>query len=389
MKKKICVVTGSRADYGILYPLLKKLKCCSTFDLQIVVTGMHVCREFGSTFQEIEKDGFRINGKVDIALLNDSRTDISKAVGRGCIGFADTFKRLQPDLVVVLGDRFEILAAAISAYIARIPIAHIHGGEVTEGAMDDAFRHSITKMSVLHFTSAQGYRKRVIQLGESKDRVFNVGALGVDNILSLKLRSRKELEGELDISFGARTALVTFHPATLEDEPSSRQFDELLKALDAFPGLKRIFTLPNADTGGKAIIGAINKYVKSNPARAYSFASLGRLNYLSVLNQVDVVVGNSSGGIIEAPSFRKPVVNVGSRQKGRIMAGNVINCRPRDKDIAAALRKAFSPGFIRSCRRVRSPYGDGKAAGKIVRIISDTIDTIRGVRKVFNDIQNV
>jgi len=386
MKKKICVVTGSRADYGILYPLLKQLKIYGKFNLQIVVTGMHLCPEFGSTYREIEKDGFRINAKVNSNLVRDSAVDISKSIGTTCSGFADTLKRLKPDLVVVLGDRFEIFAAVIPAFIAKIPIAHIHGGELTEGAMDDAFRHSITKMSYYHFTSTQEYRKRVIQLGESPERVFNVGALGVDNCMALKFRSRQELENELKFKFGAKTALVTFHPATLDEESPLKQFNELLKALDAFADLRVIFTLPNADPNGRVIIKAINKYVKNNPSRAYAFASLGRVNYLSILNQVDLVIGNSSSGIIEAPSFGKPTVNIGIRQKGRIMAGSVINCQARKKNIATAIKKALSPSFISLCQRIKNPYGDGKTAKRIVRIISEHINNIHHIRKVFKDI---
>lgn len=389
MKKKICVVTGSRADYGLLYPLLKKIKSCAKFNLQIVACGMHLCPEFGLTFKEIEKDGFRVNEKVKVDLSRDSATDISKSVGQGCIGFADIFKRLKPDLLLVLGDRFEIFSAVIPAFIAKIPIAHIHGGELTEGAIDDAFRHSITKMSFLHFASTKEYCRRIIQLGESADRVFNVGALAMDNIVSLKFRSRKELENILNFSLKEKTALVTFHPATLDNESTALQFSELLKALDSFTDLKVIFTLPNADPNGRIIIKLINKYVRNNPDKACSFASLGRLNYLSVLNQVDVIAGNSSSGIIEAPSLGKPTVNIGPRQKGRIMVESIINCQPRKTSIRIALRKAFSADFIKLSKKVKSPYGNGKSAERIVKIISNNINNIHSLSKAFRDIPNV
>ena len=385
MKKKICVVTGSRADYGLLYPLLKQLKLREKFILQIAVTGMHLSPKFGLTYKEIEKDGFKIKEKVNIRLSGDRTADISRSVGLGCAGFTGVWGRLRPNLVIVLGDRFEIFAAVVSAFIAKTPIAHIHGGELTEGAMDDAFRHSITKMSFLHFTSAREYRNRVIQLGESPQRVFNVGALGVDNIMALKFKARQELENELNFKFGKKTAMVTFHPATFDEQSPITQFNELLNALDAFEDLSVIFTLPNADLNGGKIIKAIKNHVHRNPSKACSFASLGRINYLSILNQVDLVVGNSSSGIIEVPSIGKPTVNIGIRQKGRIMAGSVINCQARAKDISAAIKKALSPGFRKACQRTKNPYGDGKAAQRIVRVIDEKIDHLGSIRKTFKD----
>lgn len=389
MKKKICVVTGSRAEYGLLYPLLKKIKSENLFELQIAATGMHLSPEFGRTFEEIEEGGFKISRKVRMLLSADTANAISKSVGLGCIGFADAFASLKPDLVVALGDRFEIFSAVIPAFIARIPVAHIHGGELTEGAMDDAFRHSITKMSILHFTSTEEYRKRVIQLGESPERVFNAGALGIDNLRLLKPLSKKELENELDLEFGGKTALVTFHSATLDLEDPGKQFQKLLMVLDTFKELKVIFTMPNADPGGRIIRKLIAAYVRNNPGKAYSFASLGRLKYLSVLKYVDVVIGNSSSGIIEAPSLGKPTVNIGSRQRGRVRAASVIDSAPIGLDIAKALKKALSPEFKEFCRFVKNPYGDGRAADRITSILKKNIGRIESIEKSFYNLRDV
>ena len=389
MRKKICVVTGSRADYGLLYPLLRKIRSSGAFRLQVVATGMHLSRKYGLTFREIEKDGFRIDEKVDMLLPGDTPEYISRSVGLGCAGFGGTFARLKPDLVVVLGDSFVIFSAAISAFIAKIPIAHIHGGELTEGAMDDAFRHSITKMSLLHFTSTAEYRKRVIQLGESPERVFNVGALGIDNIRMITPLSKKELEKELDLGFEKKVALVTFHPATLDAGDAGKQFRELLRALDAFSGLNLVFTMPNADPGSEKIYKLIGAYVKNNPGKARSFASLGRLKYLSVLKHADVIIGNSSSGIIEAPSFGKPTVNIGSRQQGRIRADSVIDCDPVWSDITRAIRKALSVSFAEFCRSVENPYGDGRTARRIVKALIKNTGKPRSLNKRFYDIRYV
>jgi GDP/UDP-N,N'-diacetylbacillosamine 2-epimerase (hydrolysing) len=389
MKKKICVVTGSRAEYGLFYPLLGKIRSSGAFRLQVIATGMHLSPKFGLTFREIEKDGFKIDEKVKMLLPGDTPADISRSVGLGCSGFAGAFARLEPDLVVVLGDRFEIFSAAIAAFIAKIPVAHIHGGELTEGAMDDAFRHSITKMSALHFTSTGEYRRRVIQLGEPPERVFNVGALGIDNIRLTKLLSKKESERALGLKFGGKAALVTFHPATLETGDTGKQFRELLKALDAFKELKLVFTMPNTDPGGAAIAKLIDLYVKDNPERACSFASLGRVKYLSCLKHIDVVIGNSSSGIIEAPSFGKPTVNIGSRQQGRIRADSVIDCDPVSAGITRAIRKALSVPFAEFCRSVKNPYGDGKTTGRIVNALIRNAGRFRSLKKRFYDIKHV
>lgn len=389
MKKKICVVTGSRAEYGLLYPLLGRIRASKALRLQLIAAGMHLSPKFGLTYREIEKDGFEIDEKVKMLLPGNTPADISRSVGLGCSGFAGAFARLKPDLVVVLGDRFEIFSAVIAAFIAKIPVAHIHGGELTEGAMDDAFRHSITKMSILHFTAAAEYRKRVIQLGESPERVFNTGALGIDNIRSARLLSKKGLEKELGIKFKRKTALVTFHPATLDGGDAGKQFRELLRALDSFRELGLIFTMPNADPGSRKISGLIDAYVKDNRDRARSFASLGRLRYLSAMKHADVVIGNSSSGIIEAPSFGKPSVNIGSRQRGRIRADSVIDCGPVSSEITRAIRKALSASFAKSCRSVKNPYGDGKTAGRIVNALIKNSGKLRSLEKRFYDIKHV
>ncbi len=389
MKRKICVYTSTRAEYGLLRSVMQEIQVAGTLQLQILASGMHLSPEFGMTIQEIRADGFEPDETIDILLSSDTPTAICKSMGLAMIGYGEAIERLKPDMMLLLGDRFETFCMAAAAQVCRVPIAHIHGGELTEGAIDDAFRYFITNMIFLHFASSMEYRKRIIQLVESADRVFNVGALAVDNIVSLKFRPRKELENEFNFSFEPRTVLVTFHPATLDNEGSAVQFGELLKALNKFPDLRVIFTLPNADPNGRTIIKLINEYVRNNPDKACSFASLGRLNYLSVLNQVDVIVGNSSSGIIEAPSLGKPTVNIGLRQKGRIMGASVINCHPRKSSVYAALKKAFSKDFIKSCRRIRNFYGDGRAAEKILRIIIRNINNIQSTRKVFKDIPDI
>ncbi|MCK5504526.1 MAG: UDP-N-acetylglucosamine 2-epimerase (hydrolyzing), partial [Thermodesulfovibrionia bacterium] len=382
-QKKICIVTGSRAEYGLFYPLLKRLQEDDMFDLQIVATGMHLSPEFGMTFREIEKDGFVINEKVEMLLSSDTETGITKSIGIGIVSFADVFNRLKPDLLIVLGDRFETFAAALSAFIAKIPIAHLHGGELTEGAIDDALRHSITKLSYLHFTSTEQYRRRVVQLGESPDRVFNAGALGIDNIHGTAFLSKEELESRLNFTFDQRTALVTFHPVTLEDAGSEEQFRELLNALEETEELKVIFTKPNADAGGRVIIRLIEEYASENPDKAVSFTSMGKLNYLSAMKHADIVIGNSSSGIIEFPSFGKPTVNIGDRQRGRIRAGSVIDCRPEKGAIQSAIKKALSDDFLLLCKNVKNPYGNAGAAERIVDILKSELSKKMNLKKGF------
>ena len=386
-KKKICIITGTRAEYGLFYPLLKRIKVDGQLELQICVSGMHLSPEFGLTYKVIENDGFEVNEKVEMLLSSDTEVGVTKSIGLGIIGFADTLNRLKPDLLILLGDRFETLAAAITALIARIPIAHLYGGELTEGVIDEAIRHSITKMSILHLVSTEEYKRRVIQLGEEPDRVFNVGALGIDNIKNLKLLKKDELERELNIKFGKRNVLVTFHPVTLEKNTAENQFGELLSALDQFKDLKIIFTKPNSDPNGRVLIKYIDEYVSSNPDRAVSFVSMGQLNYLSTIQHVDVVLGNSSSGIIEVPSLGKPTVNIGDRQKGRIKAESVIDCKPQKASIVKSLEKAFTPEFSEFCKTVKNPYGDGNSAEVILNILKARIEKLTSLKKTFYNLR--
>jgi GDP/UDP-N,N'-diacetylbacillosamine 2-epimerase (hydrolysing) len=386
MKRKICVVTGSRAEYGILKPLLEKIRDDSEMELQLITTGMHLSSEFGLTYKEIERDGFDIAEKVEILLSSDTPVAISKSMGLAMMSFAEVFERLKPKIVVVVGDRFEIFSAVSSACISRIPVAHIHGGEVTEGSFDDSLRHSITKMSILHFTSTEEYRKRVIQLGEHPERVFNVGALGLDNIRKMELLSREELEKELDFEFLERNLLVTFHPVTLEKNTSREQFQTLLSVLDGLPETNLIFTKTNADTDGRIINRMIDEYVSENPKKAISFTSMGQLKYLSTMQFVDAVIGNSSSGIIEAPSFRIGTINIGDRQKGRVKAESVIDCEPEIESIREAIRKLYSEDFQRVLKSVVNPYGDGRTAERILKILKSYDKLL--LKKGFYDIQS-
>lgn len=387
MKRKICIVTGSRAEYGLLNPLLAALKKESIFQLQIAVTGMHLSSVYGLTYREILHDGFNIDEKIRIPLKNDTPEGITKALGMGVIGFASAFKKLRPDFVILLGDRYETYSTAIAAFLAKIPIIHLYGGELSEGAVDDAFRHSITKMSTLHFTATEVYRRRVIQLGEKPNRVFNVGALGIDNIRGLKLLSKDKLEKELNFNLKGKVVLVTFHPVTLENNTSKTQFEEILAALNRFKDLKVIFTKPNSDIDGKIIIRLIDQYVKHNPENSIAFASLGRLKYLSLMRHVDVVLGNSSSGIVEMPFFGKPTINIGDRQKGRIKAESVIPCVPMRRSITKALKKAFSARFNSTCAKKKTPYGNGLAAKKIVAILNKELPRIKSLKKEFYDLK--
>ena len=383
MKKTICVVTGSRAEYGILRPIINRIKKGKDFNLQLVVSGSHLSKKFGSTYKDIVREGYKITKKVDLKLVGDTERGICRSIGLGVNGFAKAFNKLKPDLVILLGDRFEILACAIAAHVLRIPIAHIHGGERTEGAIDDAFRHAITKMSLLHFTAAEEYRQRVIQLGEQPGRVFNVGALGVDNIRMCKLIDKSALAEDIGFNFAKINVLVTFHPVTLESHSAKTQFKELLKAIDSFNDISIIFTKPNADADNNVIRELTDAYVKENGFKAVAFENMGTLRYLSTLRVVNAVVGNSSSGIIEAPSFGIPTINIGDRQKGRLMAKSTINCAPRAKEIRNAIKKAFSPKFVKFCKTASNPYGNGNAAEKIYMVIKDNIYNLPSVKKVF------
>lgn len=364
----MCVVTGSRAEYGLLYWALREIESASDLELQLVVTGMHLSSEFGSTVQQIEDDGFEINHRVEMLLSSDSAVGITKSTGLGMIGFADAFSWLKPDIVLLLGDRFELLAAASAALFAVIPIAHIHGGEVTAGAFDDAIRHSITKMSHLHFTSTEIYRNRVIQLGEDPDRVFNVGALGIDSIHRIKLMEKADLEVVLGFELGSRSLLVTFHPVTLEPGRAVTDFQALLSALDELAGVSLVFTRANADTEGRTINAMIDDYVAARPS-AVVHTSLGQLRYLSTLKHVSGVVGNSSSGIIEAPSLQIGTINIGERQKGRARAASVIDCGSTAGEIRSALETLFSLEFQQRLSNVVNPHGSGDVSGQIVRLL--------------------
>lgn len=366
MSRKIAVVTGTRADYGLLYPLLREIKEAKDFELQLVVSCMHWISDFGQTHHLIEDDGFPIASKVDMLLGNDSATAIGKSVGLATINFADEFSRLKPDLIVVLGDRFEILAAAQAAYIARIPLAHIHGGEISLGALDEGFRHVISKLSHLHFVAAEQYRHRVIQMGESPDRVFNVGALGLDNIESSTLLDKTQWEQAVGFQLSNLNFLVTYHPATIDPQGTKRNVENLLQALDCFPGANILFTKSNADETGRLIGNIMEDYVSANAHRCKLVANLGMQLYLSGLQHIDVVIGNSSSGLIEAPYFNKPTVNIGPRQDGRLRASSVIDCRDRRGDIVVAIEQALSPDFQTSLQNIQSPYGKGDVAKKIM-----------------------
>ena len=336
--RKICVVTGSRAEYGLLSGIMRSIKEDPELELQIIATNMHLSPEFGLTYREIERDGFIINKKVYMLLSSDTANATAKSVGLGFMGFADAYEDLKPDMVMVLGDRYEIISAVSTALFFKIPVAHLHGGEITEGAYDDCIRHSITKMSHLHFTSTEEYRKRVIQLGEQPDRVFNVGAPGIENIKKISLMSKEELEDSLGFKLGDKSLEITYHPVTLEDSTAEEQIQNLLDCLDEIPEYKIIFTLPNSDTDGRIIIKKINDYVAANPNRAIAFPSLGLRRYLSTLKYVSAVVGNSSSGIIEVPSFGIPTLNIGDRQKGRVAALSVYNYGTSKEEIREGLQ---------------------------------------------------
>jgi GDP/UDP-N,N'-diacetylbacillosamine 2-epimerase (hydrolysing) len=356
----------------------------SELTLQLVVTGAHLSPEFGLTYREIEKDGFTISRKVEMLTSSDTPVGIAKSMGLGLIGFADAFQELQPDLIIALGDRFEIFSAVSAALVARIPVAHLSGGETTEGAFDEAFRHSITKMSQLHFVAAEEYRRRVIQLGEQPERVFLVGGLGVDSINRMKLLDRTELEVSLDFKLGPKSLLITFHPVTLEDSTAGDQMAELLAALASLDDTQLIFTMPNADTDGRALISLVEQFVAQHEnARLYS--SLGQLRYLSCVSHVDGVVGNSSSGLAEVPSLRKGTINIGDRQRGRLQASSVINCRPNRAEIATAVKKLYSAEFQSILAGVTNPYGGGGASEMVLNTIKNF--AIEGLaKKAFYDL---
>jgi len=385
MKRKICVVTGTRAEYGLLYWLMKEIEADNELELQLIVTGMHLSPEFGLTYKEIEKE-FKIDKKIEMLLSSDTSIGISKSMGLAQISFAECYEELKPDIVVVLGDRYEIFSAVSTAMIARIPIAHLHGGETTEGAFDESIRHSITKMSHLHFTATEEYKNRVIQLGEHPNRVFNVGGMGIENIKRLKLLTRDEFEKSIDLKLNKKNILVTFHPVTLENSTAKEQFQELLDAIDELEDTNIIFTKANSDTDGRIINQMIDEYVAKNTYKSVGFTSLGQLRYLSALQFVDAMVGNSSSGLLEAPSFKIGTINIGDRQKGRIKADSIIDCEPNKESIKKAFEVLYSKDFKESLKITANPYGEGCASEKIIEEIKK-VDLADILKKSFYDLK--
>lgn len=380
--RKICVITGTRAEYGLLYWTMKALQNDSDIQLSICVTGMHLSPEFGLTYKQIIEDGFHIDEKVETLLSSDTSVGIAKSIGLGVISFSEVFNRLLPDLIVVLGDRFEIFAACTAAMISKIPIAHCHGGEATEGLIDEAIRHSITKMSQVHFTSTEEYRSRVIQLGEQPHNVFNVGALGIENINKLDLLNKDGFEKSIGFTLKKVNFLVTFHPVTLDHSSAEMQFNELLLALDKFENASIIFTKPNADTEGRVIIHMIDDYVSKNHDKAISFTSMGQLRYLSAVQFMDVVIGNSSSGLIEVPTFKKPTLNIGDRQQGRVKAISVIDCNADKIEIENGIHLAMSSEFKEKIKHSKNPYGDRNSSDVIVKVLK-TIGLNNIIKKQF------
>ena len=384
--KRICVLTATRAEYGLLSPLIKKLRMQPEFDTRVVVTGMHLSPEFGLTYKEIEDDGVEIDRKIDMLLSSDTPSAVSKSMGVALMGFADYFAETIPDALIVLGDRYETLAVCIAAMNDRIPIFHIHGGEITEGAIDDGIRHCITKLSYLHFTSTEEYRKRVIQLGEEPDRVFNVGAIGVENALSIEKLSKEELEKSIGWELGENYAVLTFHPVTLEKQDPEEQIKELLYALDEFPQIKILATKANADAGGHRINEMLSRYSKTHE-NLKLFDSLGMKKYLSAVQHSKFVIGNSSSGIIEAPALGVPAVDIGNRQKGRISGKSIVHCSVDYKEIKKAVNEVLDVVFLESIEQENNPYGDGCTSNKILEIIKEELSTeISSLKKRFFDV---
>ena len=369
-KRKICIVTGSRAEYGLLYWLIKEVKTDPDLELQLIATGMHLSSKFGLTYKVIEKD-FNIDKKIDMHLSSDTSIGISKSMGIAQTSLSEAYNQLNPDIIVVLGDRYEIFSAASAAMIAKIPIAHIHGGEITEGSWDDSIRHCISKMSHLHFVATEEYKNRVIQLGEDPIRVFNTGGVGIENIKKLKLLSKNEFEKSINFKLNKKNLLITFHPVTLEKNTSREQFQELLNAINELEDTNIIFTKTNSDLNGKIVNQMIDQYTSQYPKKSIGFTSLGQLKYLSALQYVDAVVGNSSSGLLEAPSFKLGAINIGDRQKGRIRAKSVIDCLPDKKDIQKSFERLYSKDFQELLNTVSNPYDGGLSSKKIVRVLKN------------------
>ena len=383
--RKICVVTSTRAEYGLLYWLLKEIEADSELKLQLIVTGMHLSPEFGLTYKEIEKE-FKIDKKIEILSSSHTSLDICAEMARVYEKFAPALAELKPDILVLLGDRYEIFGVAGVASIMQIPIAHIHGGETTQGAFDEAFRHSITKMSHIHFAATNEYANRIIQLGEDPSRVFNVGGPGIENIKKLNLLNKDEFEKSIKFKLAKKNILITFHPVTLENSSAREQFNELLNALDELEETNFIFTKANSDTDGDVINKMIDEYVSQNPQKAVAFASLGQLRYLSAIKFVDIVLGNSSSGLLEVPSFKKATINIGDRQKGRARASSVIDVRPVKEEILAAIKRAYSKEFEQTLKDTINPYDGGNPSKKMVKVLKEIkLDGI--LKKKFYDVK--
>lgn len=384
MSRKICVVTGTRAEYGLLYWLMKEIESDCELELQLIVTGMHLSPEFGLTYKEIEKD-FKINKKIEMLLSSDTAIGISKSMALAQISFSEAYAELNPDILVLLGDRYEIFSAATSAMIGKIPIAHLHGGESTEGAFDEAIRHSITKMSHLHFTAADDYLRRVIQLGENPRFVFNVGGMGIENMLKLKLLNKKEFEKSINFKLNTKNILVTFHPVTFDNMTSQKQFQNILDVIDELEDTTIIFTKANSDTDGRIINLMIDNYVRENVSKSICFTSLGQIRYLSALKFVDAMVGNSSSGLLEAPSFKIATINIGDRQKGRLEAKSVINTSLKKEDIGAAFKKIYTQEFQDILKDIKNPYENGSSSKKIIKVLKK-INLTKILKKKFYDL---
>ena len=375
--KRVCIVTATRAEYGLLKPIILKLQAQNNLEVRVVATGMHLSPEFGMTCQEIEQDGIRLDRKIEILLSADTSSAISKSMGLAMISFADYFSERKPDLLIVLGDRYEILAVATTAMNARIPIAHLYGGDITEGAVDDVVRHAIPKMSYFHFTATREHRRRVIQMGESPERVFWVGAMSVENACNVKKLSMHDLQEQIAFYWNRdleKMAVVTFHPVTLEDDTAREQFQNILNALDYFEDLKVIFTKANADAGGRVINHMIDDYVNEHPQKSKAYTSLGQLRYLSAVSLADVVIGNSSSGLSEVPTFHVPTVNIGDRQRGRVCGKTVISCGVAEKEITDAIQKALSQTFRNEICNEKNPYEKKGTSDAIVKILTENLN---------------
>lgn len=384
--RKICVVTATRAEYGLLKCLLDDINAAVDLELQLIVTGTHLAPEFGYTIEQIMADEMSITKKIEILLSSDSAVGVSKSMGLAQISFAEAFDELAPDIVLVLGDRYELIPIVSAANIARIPVAHLNGGEITEGAIDDVIRHAVTKLSQLHFTAIEEYAQRVIQMGEAPERVFNVGEVGLDNFKRMQFFTRSEFETSIDCKLKGKNILITYHPETTEDSATSvANFNLLVAELDALQDTLLIFTKANADTGGRAINALIDAYVAAHGDKAIAFTSLGQHRYLSALHYIDAVVGNSSSGIVEAPTFKVASINIGDRQKGRIRAASVIDVANDSVQIKQALNTIYLSDYQQKLAQVVNPYGQGESSEQVVKVLQ-TVDLKQLTTKSFYDV---